>query len=180
MTSTYKLHARPAFPHFGLDEFGLFGRPALRHGLTADSLATAIAGAAVRQLLPYNDGSYDLEIELTRQDHAQALNEIINALVAAGFRSAEAQVTEWTTSWVEGGLVGALGGGAIGGEVADVVGFLFGLAIGALVGAAGGSLQRKVTKVIGAQVDFYMQGGWQFTERVATLQQPNIRWSPAS
>lgn len=165
VNSSYKVRARPTYPYFNLDGFGVFGGRTPRK-LTVDSLSQCFAGAVVRQAIEYNDGTYAFDIDLQRKSHPDALNEIVNVLIGAGFQVAEAQVTEWTTSWVEGGLVGALGGGAIGGEMADAAGLLVGAAVGALAGAVGGSMQRRVIRILDAAVNRYVEGGWQFTVRL--------------
>lgn len=163
MSNSYKFRARPAFPP-GLNVFSRFGQPTLQK-LTLDSLGQSFAGAVVRQLIEYTDGSYDIEMDLQRPTHPDALNEIVNVLVGAGFQVAEAEITEWTTSWIEGAIVGALGGGAVGGIVGSLAGLFLGALIGTEVGIIGGTMQRKVIRVIDANANWYTAGGWQFVVR---------------
>lgn len=162
MNSSYKLRINPAYG--SLSVLNVFAQQAPPK-LTSNSLARAFAGAVVRQFAEYGDGSYVVEIDLPRQSHAQALNEIVNVLVRAGFQVGEVQVTEWTTSWMEGAIAGAIGGGAIGTGIASVAGLIFGALIGAEVGAVGGMFQRKVIRTFDAVQNQFVQGGWQLTVR---------------
>jgi hypothetical protein len=162
MNTSYKLVARPNYSYWYAGRLNRFAQPTVPK-MTADSLAQAFAGAVVRQCVAYDDGSYEVEIDLQRQSHAHALNEIVNALVGAGFQVAEIQVTEWTPSWFEGAIAGALGGGAIGGGAANVAGLILGALIGAEVGLLGGMLKRKVIRTLDASRNYYLPGGWQLT-----------------
>lgn len=164
MTTSYKFRARPRYPRFGLGVYNVFGQPASPK-LTAASLGQPLAGAVVRQLIEYTDGSYDAEVDLQRASHQDALNEITNVLVSAGFQVAEAEITEWTTSWLEGAITGAIGGGAIGGAIGSAAGMLLGALIGTEIGAIGGTLQRKVVQVIDARMNYHCPGGWQLAVR---------------
>lgn len=168
MTNTYKFRARPLYPHFGHDRYNLYGQP-VSPQLTTGTLGQAFAGAVVRQLIEYPDGSYDTEIDLQRVTHQDALNEIANLLVGAGFQVAEAEITEWTTSWLEGAIAGALGGGALGGIIGSAAGLFLGALIGAEIGAIGGTLERKVVRVIDARMNDYQPGGWQLAVRPEAL-----------
>lgn len=164
MTNSYRFRARPLYPHFGDDTHNVFAQPASPQ-LNATTLGESFAGAVVRQLIENADGSYDAEVDLQRATHQDALNEIANVLVGAGFQVAEAEIIEWTTSWLEGAIAGALGGGAIGGAIGSAAGMFIGALIGTEVGAIGGTLQRKVVHVIDARMNYHCPGGWQLAVR---------------
>ena len=172
--NTYGFHARAV----GLGARG-FAWPGVLEP-TPKSFALAIPGSVVTRLADSPSGGYEVEIQVNRESHADALNAILAALQRAGLEMVEATVTEWTTSWIEGALLGGTGGGAIGGQMRQGLGLVIGLAVGAVLGGLGGSLKRTATTMYNAQRNAVVPGGWLFTPVGSELPaQPNLPWYPA-
>lgn len=108
--------------------------------LTEEALTKAIDGVVVREAVSGNRGDTFLNLQLQRQTHEQALNEILVALQQLGYSWLEASVTEYVDNALGGLLVG---GGAMGTAGFSTGDSSFGLmltVLGALVGIVVGSL----------------------------------------
>jgi putative transcriptional regulator len=131
--------------------------------LTPEALAAALPGAGVRALvqLPL-DGGYDVEVQLQRACHDDALDDIVQALGQFGLQLVQARITEIATATVETALVGGAGGGAIGSSSKDAGVTVAAALVGAAIGAAVGSqLERVAAMYMVAKP--YPMGPWQLT-----------------
>jgi len=108
--------------------------------LSADNLVRALSGVVVREISSGDYGDYFVDVQLQRESHEQALNEILAAVQNFGYSWLEATATEWADQTLGGALAGGVGGGIAGGESGGpVTALVLGL-FGALIGAAVGSL----------------------------------------
>lgn len=170
--NSYRFYARSYYPRYAL--WG--GAPSL----STDALAQSVAGVIVREIVETNDGGYVVDVQLQRNAHEDALNEIFAVAEQAGFQIVEATVTEWVTSWIEGLLFGAGGGTIVGAELRQDAGALIGLFVGAAVGAIGGALKPKIKAQYHAQRNILVQGGWLLTPiQPEPPAAPALPWAPA-
>ncbi len=171
---TYRFHAYPAGPYF---RWSYSGVPAL----SADSLVTALAGGTVRELVASRHGGYEVDIQLDRPTHTDALADIESALWQMGFETAQALITEWASSLVEGALLGTAGGGAIGSASKDPIGALVGAIIGLAVGAVVGSTLQTAKVRYQADRLHPHGGGWLLTQlqppQPTSSYQPYAPWA---
>jgi hypothetical protein len=111
--------------------------------LSQETLVQALGGAIVREISQGDHGNYFVDLQLRRDSHEQALNEILIAVQNVGYSWVEATVTEWADETASGALAGFVGGGIAGGSSGDGgAALLLGL-FGALVGAAVGSFIER-------------------------------------
>jgi hypothetical protein len=127
---TYRFHLQPQ-PHrslfYGVEPFA------------ADALINALEGAVLREIVQGSYGRYEVDLQLQRPSHEEALNEILVAAQQLGYSWVQATVTEWADNAVGGFVIGGLGGTAAGasssnGETGIVLAIL-----GAIVGTVVGS-----------------------------------------
>ncbi len=107
--------------------------------LSAELLSSAIDGLRVRQITSFDNGDQAIDVELARDSHEQALNEILIAVEQLGYSWLKASVTEWADNALAGAIFGCAGGGSVGassgsGE-AGLLGALLGLVVGAVIGS---------------------------------------------
>ncbi len=153
--NTYRFNASPAFRHWNYQ---------LLPTLTANSLTQTLAGVVVRQLVTSAQAGYDVDLQLDRPNHHEAVADIHAALAQLGFNMAQAVITEWATSVVEGAVLGTASGGALGSATKDPWAMFFGAVIGLLVGASVGSGVNTVKAMYQADRMFPHRYGWQLTE----------------
>ena len=101
----YRFQTHPTAP------FYYAPRPPLAGDALREGLITAIADVTVRDIIAYADGSHDLELQLQRRSHQEALTEIGNALASWGLDVSQALVTEVATQALAGALLGGTGEG---------------------------------------------------------------------
>jgi hypothetical protein len=131
MKSTYRVRIEPQ------RYYGLISHQVPE--LSVESLSRALAGVVVREISSGDYADYFVDVQLQRESHEQALNEILVTVQNLGYSWLEGTVTEWADQTIAGALAGGGVGGIAGGETAGPVGALvFGL-LGALVCAAVGS-----------------------------------------
>lgn len=107
--------------------------------LSVESLSSSLTGVVVREISSGDYGDYFVDVQLQRDSHEQALNEILVTVQNLGYSWLEGTVTEWANQTIAGAFAGGGVGGIAGGESAGPVGaLLFGL-LGAVVFAAVGS-----------------------------------------
>jgi hypothetical protein len=106
--------------------------------LSADAIEQLLPGATVRSLNPVV-GGYEVALDLQRDDHARAMEDIESVLGQLGFAATQAAITEFVSSWLKGAAIAGAGGAAIGAASnhAETCAFLFlsGLVLGAVVGS---------------------------------------------
>jgi hypothetical protein len=114
------------------------------------------------------------DVELRRQDDAEALSEIVAALEGFGFSFVEATVSEWASN-VAAKVIGAAGGFALGTGVSEnlAVG-LVASAVGTLIGHLVGDATRQVVGDREARIDH--RGAWVFGELVPCQQDALATW----
>jgi hypothetical protein len=98
----------------------------------------------VRLLVAYQDGSYDVELQLDRPTHADALTAIASALSDLGLDLLQVEITELVTDTLAGAALGGSGGAAAGATTKNLTAILVGAAIGVVVGAAVGSARETI------------------------------------
>lgn len=126
--------------------------------LTKETLTRQLAGAIVRQLVAHEDGSHEIELQLQRSSHPDALTEIADVLPQFGLDFAQAVITEVVTNAAEGAILGR-GGSAFGGAATkNPWAALLITAMGTIGGAAVGSLLETVVARYEAHRDPYT--GW--------------------
>ncbi len=157
---TYRFHA---FQHSQFWRFPDGSFPVL----TGQSLATALTGAVVRELVASHRGGYDVEVQLDRATHQAALAEIEAALQQLGFDTAQALITEWATSAVTGALFGTVGGGVAGSVTKDPASILLVAAIGLVVGSLVGMSMHSIRATFQAHRHPF-GGGWQIAPNGVT------------
>ena len=140
---------------------------ALAHQLTAASIAQALVqaleGVAVRQIAGSSLGGYDVELQLDRPSHGDAVAQISVAFQQLGFSVAEATVTEWVTTTVELSILGCLGGGAVGSATRDPGATVIAAVVGGFAGAIAGAYVHKVAAAYQAQRHPLLTEAWQLT-----------------
>lgn len=112
---------------------------------TLEALAQFLPGVVIRghAQLPDRQG-YLIEVQLDRQSHEQALDEIEQAVARFGLQVIEAYVIEVATATAETALAGGASGGAIGATSKNPTAALAGALIGLAVGAAVGSQVERI------------------------------------
>jgi hypothetical protein len=158
--NTYRLRVRPI--------------PRLAHAgwyasaLSSERLMAELAGASVRGLSGDDSYHWLVDLQLGRETHEEALNEIFIALQRLGFEVVNAWVTEWADRAVQGALLGFAGGGTAGSASrnADLTAIIA-LAAGVIGGLVGSQLKR-VEKVYELTPSF--PDGWVLTP--VPLQEP--------
>src|ERR1700727_1131823 len=136
--------------------------------LSAEHLTTQLPDASVREVS--GDDSYYgvVELQLSRDTHEEALNEILLAIQLLGFEAVNASVTEWADRAVEGALLGFAGGGTAGAASGDAdVAAVIALAA-SIVGGLVGSQLKRVEKIYELTPAF--PTGWVLTP--VPLQEP--------
>jgi hypothetical protein len=128
--------------------------------LTAQSLANAIEGAAVREITQGDRGDQIVDLQLQRSSHEEALNEILVVVQQLGYAWLEATVTEWADNTVGGALIGFVGGGTAGSTSEDGAVSLGLAVIGSLIGAVIGSFIERERVVY---VVHWNGSGWVLT-----------------
>ncbi len=129
-------------------------------GLSRDSLERSIAGVVVREVINERFGNHVLDLELTRNSHEEALNEILIAAQQLGYSIVEATVSEWADQLIEQAAAGALGAGTVTGlatknpEAAVAVGL-----VGMIIGGIAGAHIEKIKAVYAARPTY--PSGWQ-------------------
>lgn len=135
------------------------------HGLlslTEDVLVEEISDIVVRELSETHFGRHVVDVELRRQDDAEALDEITLALERLGFSLVEATVSKWA-SLAAGRVLGGLGGFAVGAGISeDLAVGIVASAIGTLVGHLVGDAGRQIAAEYEARRDH--RGDWAFEE----------------
>lgn len=132
--------------------------------LTIAAIVRSLAGATVHSMIGSPVSGYDVELQLDRPSHAEAMHEIRVAFAQLGFGVAQAVVTEWLTSTLEFALFGGAGGGALGATSKDP-----GVTIlCALIGAGAGAIAAQFMKALKARFDArlihpYGPEGWSVT-----------------
>jgi hypothetical protein len=153
MKHTYRIHIQPQ-AHRSL-YFG--GQP-----FSPDALASAIEGAVLRQAVQGNHGCYEVDLQLQRPTHEQALNEILVAVQQLGYSWLQATVTEWADNALGGLVLGGLGGATAGTSSAGgEAGMGFGI-LGAIVGMVVGSFIDSVKVVYEVH---WTPTGWKLVEQ---------------
>jgi hypothetical protein len=143
------------------------------HGLlslTEDALMQEISDIVVRELSETHFGWRVVDVELRRQDDAEALDEIVAALERLGFSLVEVTVSKWASA-MAGKVVGAVGGFAVGAGASEnlAVGLVTS-AIGTFIGHLVGDAARRIVADYKAQRDH--RGIWVFGEMIP--RQPSI------
>jgi hypothetical protein len=151
--NTYRLRLRPA-GYYGVTRWG-------PPSLSAETVADALPGAVIRSLVADTTGGLDLDLQLQRPSHKQALDDIAVALQQIGWNIVEAMVTEWVNATAQGIVLGGLGFGAAGSASHDPGIMLVAAVAGALVGGVAGSFVQKVKVVY--QVQRAYPSGWMLT-----------------
>ena len=155
--NTYRFHLYPSNPYF----HGAFPGS---NALTAESLAQALVPVIVHEVFARPQGGYNVALGMRRQDHAEALADLENALGSLGYSMTQAIITEWATSMVESAIVGIGAGGLAGGAATkSPIGALITAAIGGLVGLGVGSGLRRVVAIYQADRLRQYPYGWQLT-----------------
>src|SRR5438309_11289374 len=112
-TTTYKFHAHPqliyTYPGYAVRK------------LSANGIIQTLAGAAVHQFVGTPHDGYDVEVQLERSTHHDAMHDIRVTLEDLGFTVLQAEITVWLTSTAELAVLGGTGGGAIGAATKDLV-----------------------------------------------------------
>jgi hypothetical protein len=158
MITTYKFHAQPQ-PIFSFPGPGYTVRQ-----LSMNGIMQTLAGAAVHQLVGAPQTGYDVEIQLERPTHHDAMHDIRVALENLGFTVLQAEVTIWLTSTAELAILGGTGGGAIGAATKDPALFVLFALIGAGAGAVAAQFTKKVKERFDAQLMHrYGAAGWSIT-----------------
>lgn len=148
--------------------YRLIARPDIRlavHGLlplTEYALVQEISDIVVRELSETHFGWQVVDVELRRQNDAEALDEIVATLERLGFSLVEATASKWATA-MAGKMVGAVGGFAVGAGVSEnlAVGLVTS-AIGTFVGHLVGDAARQIVASYEAHRDH--RGIWVFEE----------------
>jgi hypothetical protein len=156
MMTTYKFHATPQliyrYPGYAVRQ------------LSPNGILQTLAGATVHQLVGAPHTGYDVEVQLERSTHHDAMHDIRVALENLGFSVLQAEITVWLTSTAEFAVVGGTGGGAIGAATKDPVLFVLFALIGAGAGAVAAQFTKKVKERFDAQlVHRYGAAGWSIT-----------------
>jgi hypothetical protein len=144
--------------------------------LTAEALLETLAGVVVRSVVAAPYGGYEVDLQLDRGNHHQAIAEIHDALLQSGFNVAQIVITEWATSVVEGAIFGTGGGAAIGSATKDPVAFFILTALGLVVGAAVGRGIYTAKALYQADRMNWHPYGWRLTQLV--LPQPSFEAQP--
>ena len=132
--------------------------------LTEAGIVQVLAGTLVRDLVAGPQGAFEVQLELYRQTHQDALSEIAAALAQRGFDVTEAVVVEWATSVLEGLVLGGLGGGAIASSTRNAESAAFGAFAGGIFGMILGSFVPKATAAYQAQRADPVTGSWQLVQ----------------
>lgn len=111
--------------------------------LTAQSIASLLPGSRVSSMTAF-EGGYTIAIELDRDDHPAATEELDTAFQQLGFTVLDAAITEFVDSLLEGAALGAASGAAFGAATKSGVGFVLFFLGGFAAGALIGSSQRRV------------------------------------
>jgi hypothetical protein len=169
--TTYKFHAAPQliyrYPGYAVRQ------------LSANGILQTLAGATVHQIVGAPHTGYDVEIQLDRSTHHDAMHDIRVALENLGFTVLQAEITVWLTSTAELAVLGGTGGGAIGAATKDPVLFV----LFALIGAGAGAVAAQVTKRVKERFDaqlmhHYGPAGWSITPQAPpTTQTYPAPWS---
>jgi hypothetical protein len=129
--------------------------------LTPGDLVAAIGGSVVCQLLVTPTGC-DATIELCRERHDIALQDLIGGAEQLGLRVVEAVIVRWTTAVAEaaiaGMIVGTVGGAAAKNPMARLGTACAGTAIGAYLGQF---IHYEIERYLARPDQF---GGWQISE----------------
>jgi hypothetical protein len=129
--------------------------------LTPDALIGVIAGSVVRQFL-VAPTACDATIELCRERHDIALQNLIGGAEQLGLRVVEAVIVRWTTAVAEaaiaGMIVGTVGGAAAKNPMARLATACAGTAIGAYLGQF---IHYEIERYLARPDQF---GGWQLSE----------------
>jgi|GEM_PF-2983215 len=166
MITTYKFHAHPQ------TIFSFPGPGYTVRQLSMNGIMQTLAGAAVHQLVGTPQTGYDVEVQLERPTHHDALHDIRVALENLGFSVLQAEVTVWLTSTAELAILGGTGGGAIGAATKDPVLFFLGILIGAGAGAIAAQFTKKVKERFDAHLRHtYGPAGWSITPQAPPLTQ---------
>ena len=92
--STYELRVMPPlFPRM------LRGTGASQ--ITADLLAEQLTDAVITELVENGYRDYSLALDLKRESHEDALNDILAVVQRLGYTEINGTITEWTTRTVE-------------------------------------------------------------------------------
>ncbi len=151
--NTYSLRLRPA-GYYGVTRWG-------PPSLAAETVTDALEGSVVRSLVADTTGGLNLDLQLQRPSHEQALDDIVVALQQIGWNVIDVTVTEWVDSAVQGIVLGGLGFGAAGSATHDPGIMLIAGLAGAVVGGIAGSLVRNAKVVY--QVQRAYPAGWVLT-----------------
>ena|ERR1700675_790201 len=151
--TTYKFHAHPqlmyTYPGYAVRQ------------LSANGIIQTLAGAAVHTFVGTPHNGYDVEVQLERSTHHDALHDIRVALEDLGFTVLQAEITVWLTSTAELAVLGGAGGGAIGAATKDPLLFVLFAVIGAGAGAIAAQFTKKVKERFDAQLmHAYGPSGW--------------------
>lgn len=163
---TYKLVVRP--------DIRLAAHGPLPPFLTEDALTQEVSDIVVGELSQTHFGGQVVDVELRRQDDAEALNEIVAALERLGFSFVEATVSEWA-SGVAARVIGAAGGFALGAGVSENLAIgLVASAVGTFIGHLVGDATRQVVGDYKARLDH--RGVWVFGEMIPRQQSAPADW----
>jgi hypothetical protein len=138
--------------------------------ITRDVLTEQLTDAVISEHVENGYRDYRLRLELARESHVDALNEVLTVVQRLGYAEINGTISEWTSRTVETAVAGAFGGGGTAALTSrDVwISTIFGFA-GMVLGAIVGSELRRVEKVYRVQLT---ASGWQFAEV------PREQWSP--
>src|SRR5438309_10169713 len=155
-TTTYKFHAHPqliyTYPGYAVRQ------------LSANGIIQTLAGAAVHQFVGTPHDGYDVEVQLERSTHHDAMHDIRVTLEDLGFTVLQAEITVWLTSTAELAVLGGTGGGAIGAATKDPLLFVLFALSGSGAGAVAAQFTKKVKERFDAQLMHrYGAAGWSIT-----------------
>ena len=163
---TYRLVVRP--------DIRLAAHGLLSPFLTEDALTQEVSDIVVRDLSQAHFGAQVVDVELQRQDDAEALNEIVAALERLGFSFVEATVSKWASS-VATKVIGAAGGFALGAGVSEnLAAGLVVSAVGTFIGHLVGDATRQVVGDYEARLNH--RGVWVFGKMVPRQQSAPTDW----
>ena len=151
--NTYSLTLGPA-GYYGVTRWG-------PPSLAAETVTNALKGAVVRSLVADTTGGLNLDLQLQRPSHEQALDDIVVALQQIGWNVIDATVTEWVSATAQGLVLGAFGFGAAGSAIHDPEIMVLAGFIGAIAGGIAGSFVQNVKVVYQAQRAY--PSGWVLT-----------------
>jgi len=132
---TYRVHLQPQ-PHRAL----VYGA----EPFAADQLIGALEGAVLREVVQGVHGRYEVDLQLQRTTHEEALNEILVAAQQFGYSWLQATVTEWADNAVGGFVIGGFGGTAAGASTSNGEASIVLAILGAIVGMVVGSFIDSV------------------------------------